>query len=544
MPAFSQKRLGVARSLRAVFGNMNALIYLRVSTDKQAEKGLSIPAQREACLEYAKRCGYEVIGEYKDEGESARTMDRPALLDMLEYCKKDKNVDAVIVYDISRLARNRYDYALIKKELEKNRIAVCSVTEPIDDTPEGQLVDGIMSAFAEFRSRQDARKIKTGMLQKVQEGWLPVRAPFGYKNVQEKGGLGRKDKRWIEVEEKESHWVQRAFILYGSGKYTLRELADLLNTEGFPTRNGKPLQPSTLEGILKNKFYIGIIEWGGITNPNGKHTPLIEPALFDKVQAIFNARNEGANRQRKHWFLLRGLAFCGECGSRITGEDHPEKGKRYYRCQKSQKGKKMECRQRMISESDLDNQFTELFKMVQLPDSFVEKLRNKIRAIFEKENAIYEKSRKSLLCQIENIKNRQKVLLEKLLDGTIDDELYETTTEEMQEKEKELKNQLLKVEYNLSGVMRTLEIALFLANNCYKGFLKASPDLRKLLAQAFFKEIIIKDKKIVQARLNEPLGYLCKNKLKLNPLFKLELVGGPCRTRTGDLLIANEAFYH
>lgn len=52
---------------------MNALIYLRVSTDKQAEKGLSIPAQRETCLEYAKRKGYEVVGEFKDEGESART---------------------------------------------------------------------------------------------------------------------------------------------------------------------------------------------------------------------------------------------------------------------------------------------------------------------------------------------------------------------------------------------------------------------------------------------------------------------------------------
>lgn len=522
---------------------MNALIYLRVSTDKQAEKGLSVPAQREACLEYAKRNDYEIIGEYKDEGESAKTMDRPALLDMLEYCKKDKTIGAIIVYDVSRLARNRYDYALIKKELEKNKIKLCSVTEPIDDTPEGQLVDGIMSAFAEFRSRQDARKIKMGMFQKVQEGWLPVRAPFGYKNVQEKGGLGRKDKRWIETDEKEVHWVQRAFMLYGTGKYTLRELADLLNTEGFPTRNGKPLQASSLEGILKNKFYIGVIEWGGATNPNGKHTPIIEPALFDKVQAIFSARNEGVNRQRKHWFLLRGLAFCGECGSRITGEDHPKKGKRYYRCQKTQKNKKVECHQRMIPESDLDNQFAELFKMVQLPDGFVEKLRNKIRTIFEKENAIYEKSRKSLLSQIENMRNRQKILLEKLLDGTINDELYETTTKEMQEKEKELKNQLSKVEYNLSGIMRTLEIALFLANNCYKGFLKASPDLRKLLVQAFFKEILVKDKKIAQARLNEPLGYLCKNKLKSNPLFKLEVVGGPRGTRTLDLLNADQMLY-
>jgi len=58
VPAFSQKWLEVARSLRAVFDNMNALIYLRVSTDKQAEKGLSIPAQKEQCFEYAKKLNY------------------------------------------------------------------------------------------------------------------------------------------------------------------------------------------------------------------------------------------------------------------------------------------------------------------------------------------------------------------------------------------------------------------------------------------------------------------------------------------------------
>jgi site-specific DNA recombinase len=292
-----------------------------------------------------------------------------------------------------------------------------------------------MVGFNENRSRQDAEKILLGMKRKVQEGWYPTGVPFGYRNIREVIS-GEKNRAWIEVNEKEAHWVQRAFMLYGIGKYTLRGLADFLSKEGFPTRNGKPLHASTLEKILKNKFYIGVIEWGGITNPNGKHPPLIEPALFEKVQAIFNVRNEGTNRQRKHWFLLRGLAFCGECGSRITGEDHPMKGKRYYRCQKMQKNKRIECHQKMIPESDLNNQFAELFKMVQLPDSFVEKLRNKIRVIFEKESAIYEKSRKSLLSQIDNMQNRQKVLLEKLLDKTINDELYEITSKEQQEKEK------------------------------------------------------------------------------------------------------------
>src|SRR5215207_6095344 len=92
-----------------------ALIYLRVSTDRQAQKGIALPTQEERCRAHAAESGYVVDPKrdiYVDGGESARTMDRPALMDLLSRCKEDRGIRAVIVYDVSRLARNRLDFAL------------------------------------------------------------------------------------------------------------------------------------------------------------------------------------------------------------------------------------------------------------------------------------------------------------------------------------------------------------------------------------------------------------------------------------------------
>ena len=88
---------------------MNCLLYARVSTERQAEKDLSIPAQLQIMREYAKKQGWGVIGHYVDEGESARTADRPELKRLLHYCQKQRGVDLVLVHKIDRLARNLVD---------------------------------------------------------------------------------------------------------------------------------------------------------------------------------------------------------------------------------------------------------------------------------------------------------------------------------------------------------------------------------------------------------------------------------------------------
>lgn len=108
----------------------NALGYARVSTKEQAEKGLSIPAQLKAIRDYAKSHDFKIWG-YVDEGESAKTTDRPAFKQMIKRCQKDKSIDAIIVHKIDRFSRNNIDFYAYKAILKKEGVSILSVKENI-----------------------------------------------------------------------------------------------------------------------------------------------------------------------------------------------------------------------------------------------------------------------------------------------------------------------------------------------------------------------------------------------------------------------------
>ena len=136
-------------------GSKRAVLYLRVSTARQARsggevEGYSIPAQRDACRRKADDLGAAVIDEYVDAGASARSIDRPALQDLLTRLSDKRDVDYVIVHKVDRLARDRADDVAIGLAIHKAGAVLVSASEQIDDTPSGTLLHGIMATIAEF----------------------------------------------------------------------------------------------------------------------------------------------------------------------------------------------------------------------------------------------------------------------------------------------------------------------------------------------------------------------------------------------------------
>src|SRR2546422_8986701 len=120
--------------------SMNTVLYARVSTDKQADKDLSIPAQLQAMREYARQHDWKVVEEFLEPGASAKTTERPALQRLLSHVRDvDTQVDVVLVHKIDRLARNVYDHATIKALLKQQNIRLASVVENMDDSVSGQL---------------------------------------------------------------------------------------------------------------------------------------------------------------------------------------------------------------------------------------------------------------------------------------------------------------------------------------------------------------------------------------------------------------------
>ena len=304
-----------------------AVIYIRVSTKDQAERGgeaegFSLPAQREACRRKAEQLGVPVIEEFADAGESARSTARPDLQRMLRFLQSHP-VSHVIVHKVDRLARNRADDVQINLAIQQVGAVLVSCTENIDETPSGVLLHGIMSSIAEFYSKNLAAESRKGMLQKVKSGGTPGKAPFGYTNTRLRSPEGR-EVRTVEVDAERSEAVRWLYQAYATGEWTMSMLRDELDrqcitaraTPKFPAR---PLAISQIERILKNRYYLGEVCYENVWYP-GRHDPIISAELWQRVQDVRLGRHQSGEKPRQHPHYLQGSLYCGQCGELLGVE--------------------------------------------------------------------------------------------------------------------------------------------------------------------------------------------------------------------------------
>ena len=139
---------------------VNVVIYARFSSHSQTEQ--SIEGQLKECYGFAKRNEYNVIGEYIDRALTGTTDKRPEFLRMIEDSKK-KAFKYVLVYQLDRFARNRYDSATYKAKLKKNGVRVLSAKENITEDASGILVEGVLESMAEYYSVELSQKIRRGI---------------------------------------------------------------------------------------------------------------------------------------------------------------------------------------------------------------------------------------------------------------------------------------------------------------------------------------------------------------------------------------------
>lgn len=298
-----------------------AVVYLRVSSPGQTRTsydplGQSIPSQRTACLGKADSLGLVVIDQYVEPGKSALSIEkRPAFRRMLARIAAQRDVDYVIVYKFSRAARNQWEDAILGVALAKLGVKLISVTEPIDDSAAGKAMRGMIAVFNEFSSNSSGEDIRYKMAEKAKRGGTLGRAPIGYLNHIDRSE-GR-EVRTIVIDEQRAPFVKFAFELYATGEYTLHDLADELTDRGLTTRPtarhpAGPISVSQMQRLLQDRYYIGIIEFQGKEYP-GQHPPLIDEALFERVQEITKSRGRSGERRRKHHHFLKGTVYCAEC---------------------------------------------------------------------------------------------------------------------------------------------------------------------------------------------------------------------------------------
>ena len=496
---------------------MNCLIYSRVSTDEQAEKGRSMEDQIAICKKFIKDHDYRFQDVFEDPGKSATNMNRPGLQDMLLRCQEDKSINAVLVQDTDRLARNPGDHLQIKALLKKNDIQLISVSQPMlsGNDPESNFIDLIIAGVNAFQSQITGRKVSKTMNQKVLEGWWPGWAPLGYKNQMVDG------KNIIVIDEDKAYYIKRMFELYATGTKSMEEIVNELKKTGLKTRLDRPISKSQVAFMLKNPFYIGKILYKGVIYA-GNHQLIIDSDVFYACQQNMAIRNHFATRTRKHFYLLRGVLFCAQCGSRVFADKHTKSDGRvydYYFCPN--------CKP-CVAVAKIEKEVQEAFKYLKFSETFIKKILASAEKILQQTRSNIGQERQIIATQISQSEIKRDRLEDKLLEETIDRDTYKRQHQKLDQEIVNLNDAIAKLEDDRSENLKIFEELIFMSRNIYKTYAEAEPALKKHYLALFWEKFEMADgkiKKVVPTKTFKVL--LSQNSIEMNSKVRKSLLWLP-----------------
>lgn len=298
------------------------VLYLRVSTKSQVDtdydpEGLSVPAQRSICESKAVRDGLSIVGEYVEPGRSGTTVQgRPEFQTMMERISTQRDVDYVMVYQLSRLNRNRIDDALVMLQMDAAGVKLISATENIDESPAGQMTRGILAAINQYRSTSEGEDIARKLAFKARKGGTIGQAKIGYINIKEE--FEGRQVSAVAFDEQRAPLIREGFELYATGDYSIKKLEQAMADRGLKARanrrhpDAKVVSDSSWHRILTDPYYIGFIQYKGELI-KGRHEPLISQELFALVQEIYQQRSSPTRRDRTHFHYLKKQLYCDRC---------------------------------------------------------------------------------------------------------------------------------------------------------------------------------------------------------------------------------------
>jgi len=454
----------------------SALIYCRVSTDGQEEKGTSLESQVRECVKFAEQQGYKV-GNVVKESYSGFYLSERKLLNAERDNIRLGVYDAVVAYAVDRLSRKAAHLAILSEEFERAGVELLFVTEQLDKTAEGSLMQSIKGYVAEIEREKIRERCLRGKRTLVQNGKLLNASDlYGYET-------DRVNKVRI-IKEDEAQIVKRIFNEYLSGK-GIRGIYKDLNLDNVPSpatnkkkikkvdhytnlaKYGKTLWgKGTIRRILTEPAYSGKSysfrfkashgyekgkrfyrtetlpqkEW--VALPDGTTPAIVSLEVFKAVQSQMTARiSADTTRNEQKPVLLRGMVFCGTCGSKMYPEsEHGERNifrcpsRNYEKCG----GKRINADRCEIAVWD------KVAEIIRNPETVALELeRRKKDSNYERENLKAEiESIKQLIASIEANISRiaaRAAVIE-------DDYIFETFNKELKQKKQERDSALISLE--------------------------------------------------------------------------------------------------
>ena len=295
---------------------LKCVVLARVSSRTQEEEGYSLDAQERLASDYCANKQLFTNKVFRIAETASKTKERQIFGEMMKYLV-NKRINRLVVEKVDRLTRSFKDMVLIDDWLEANESREVHLIKDglvmnKHSKSQDKLNWGVKVLFAKNYTDNLREEVFKGRKEKLAQGWLPGKPPYGYKTIGDKG-----KKTHIPDLEK-APLVRKIFESYLSPSQSLSSVTLYAEKIGIRTDNNRPYSRSAItDNILKNPFYIGINRWQGIDYP-GEQIHLIDKELFEKVQV--KMRGKKPPKYRKHDPDFRGIIQCIDCGGTITWE--------------------------------------------------------------------------------------------------------------------------------------------------------------------------------------------------------------------------------
>jgi len=306
--------------------NLSTAIYVRVSTDEQAQEGFSIRGQTEKLKAYALLKEWDIYNIYSDEGISGKNIvDRPAINRLIEDIKKG-NVDNVLVFKVDRLTRSTKNLIELVDLFEEHNCVFNSLTESIDtDTPSGRMFLRIIGIFAEFERENLACRVQLGLERKVKEGYSLANHVISYGYTKKKG------QKIQEVQPEEARIVKEIFEMYVDENMSMTKIANTLNKKKVKTkRDVITWRTCTIQRILTNPTYIGKVRYSMKDSDNyfeaeGHHRRILPDEIYFLAQKkIENTKRSQRKKPPNDENYFCGVLVCDLCGGKFSTHHTPK----------------------------------------------------------------------------------------------------------------------------------------------------------------------------------------------------------------------------
>lgn len=452
--------------------------YIRVSTPRQGEKGVSLQEQQDAIRNYAQRYGL-VIKEWFEERESAAKRGRPVFSKMLKLLRQDK-ASGVVIHKIDRSARNLKDWADLGELIDAG-IDVHFANESLDlHTRGGRLSADIQAVVASDYIRNLREETKKGFYGRLKQGLFPIPAPIGYVDC----GKGK---------PKEPHpvmgsLVAKAFSFYSTGKYSLERLIEEMHRRGLRNRRGGAVSLNGMSTLLNNPFYFGLIR---INRTNelfqGCHTPLISKGTFDRVQRVL--RGKAVDFGTRHNFTFRRMLRCSVCRYSLIGEQ--QKGHVYYRCHIRS------CPTTTVREESVESAAIAALNTMKLDSEELDYYRTWLQENKITQNLLLEQELSTCRLRLDSIRSRLLKLTDALIDGTIDKRLFDDRKSALVIEEQTAKESVSMLEGGSAAGLNRLEKFLELIESAPIAYQYANSDEKRELLGNLTSNFRVSGKNVV-----------------------------------------------